>query len=612
MPSRPSILPMLVDEGQPAFIERIYGEPLFFTESEILALQFAPDDSLWSIEESGIARQWSGSGKLINRFFLSELETLWAINKDATLAVSGSDEMKLWDLTSGRLIVGFEPGPWITAFAFSPSGKILVSGHDDGKIRFWDLATRKMTREIEAHASAISSITFLSGDDLATAAEDHMIRLWSVSTFAVKQSLVGHVDRIPSLTYSERQKLLVSAGWDTTARVWEPGNQEPLILLNSHSEQVLVVAFGPDGSTLACADSDHAIHVWNDVRSGKTSFVLSGHSDEIRALTFNSSGKRLASGGVDRVVHIWDVQQGRLIAGSDPSLRNQIVLSESAERSWLFSAAASTVQGWDTKTGESIWTTDSNVSARSLATSPSGALLALSDSSPEVRVLDLKTKSFVRTLTHTKGPILDLVYSPDSSLLATASITDGLVWVWKEGEAEAILVIPEAADGCTLETIAFHPQKNLIAVGGLDIMGTGGSDGAICFWDLSERDRIDTIPTGVTSLAFDASGKYLAGGSIQNEICVWDAETREEIAVLKGHHERIGAVLFDKSGSKLLSASDDGSIRVWNWADNQLLLARQFETPIHSLTLSQDGTKLFCGNSNNTCSQFDFAKFLND
>ena len=60
------ILPMLVADysSPPPFVDRTYGEPLFHTESEVAVLCYAPDDSLWSVEESGILRQWSREGRL--------------------------------------------------------------------------------------------------------------------------------------------------------------------------------------------------------------------------------------------------------------------------------------------------------------------------------------------------------------------------------------------------------------------------------------------------------------------------------------------------------------------------------------------------------------------
>src|SRR5258708_40365049 len=59
---------LVADYGtQPAFVDRTYGEPLFHTESEVLALRYAPDDTLWTVEEAGILRHWAPDGRLLDR-----------------------------------------------------------------------------------------------------------------------------------------------------------------------------------------------------------------------------------------------------------------------------------------------------------------------------------------------------------------------------------------------------------------------------------------------------------------------------------------------------------------------------------------------------------------
>src|SRR3712207_6080483 len=105
MSSASPILPYLVADldSPPPFVDRTYGEPLFHTDSDVAALQYAADGTLWSVEESGVLRQWSNEGHLITRIFLSDLETLWSFNADATLLTSGSDDLAVWDTQSGKV-----------------------------------------------------------------------------------------------------------------------------------------------------------------------------------------------------------------------------------------------------------------------------------------------------------------------------------------------------------------------------------------------------------------------------------------------------------------------------------------------------------------------------
>src|SRR5438270_6667866 len=65
-----------------------FGEPQWHADGVLLALAYAADGTLWSVEEPGLLRQWDKSGRLLVRHFLSDIETLWAFAPRAELLVS--------------------------------------------------------------------------------------------------------------------------------------------------------------------------------------------------------------------------------------------------------------------------------------------------------------------------------------------------------------------------------------------------------------------------------------------------------------------------------------------------------------------------------------------
>jgi WD40 repeat protein len=77
-----------------------------------------------------------------------------------------------------------------------------------------------------------------------------------------------------------------------------------------HRSVVLALAFSPDGSTLASANYDGTVRLWN-VKSGSDLHTMGGHGQRVSAVAFSPDGKRLASAGADGFVKVWDTETGR-------------------------------------------------------------------------------------------------------------------------------------------------------------------------------------------------------------------------------------------------------------------------------------------------------------
>ena len=57
-------------------VHKVFGEPRFHTDGDVAAVAFAADGTLWSIDDAGVLRHWSADGRILDRHFLSDLETL--------------------------------------------------------------------------------------------------------------------------------------------------------------------------------------------------------------------------------------------------------------------------------------------------------------------------------------------------------------------------------------------------------------------------------------------------------------------------------------------------------------------------------------------------------
>jgi WD40 repeat protein len=591
----------------------VFGDPQFHSDGDLLALAFAPDGTLWSVEESGVVRRWDpATGHELAWHSPSDLEDLWAFSADARFLASASNDLSVWDAASGDLLTSLPQPEWVTALAFAPEKTLLATGHDDGTVRFWDAADHQLLHQFELHRRPVSAVAVRPDSRLlASAGEDKLIALWDLAAGHPVGTLAGHTDRIPALAWHPDGRHLVSAGWDTTARVWDTHTLEPVILLNSHAAQVTALALSRDGSLLACADSDNAVHVWN-FAARKTLHVLRGTAQDIRCLAFSPDGRRLAFGGGDRVIHVWDPRAGQALSRQSLRARSRARLALSPDGRFLASnGGGSAPRVWDVATRQVALQLHTPEVVHALAWGRDGRLIA-GGTDRHVCLWDAGTGQPRALLDDPEEPTTVLAFSPDSALLASASSSGLPVWLHRVSDGEPVLLIPDPLQHCTVESLAFHPTRPLLAVGGIDWLATGGSDGAVALWDLAERAEIAMFFGGTTAVAFDPAGRRLACASLDRSIQIYDVQSEELLAELMGHDGPASCLAWAPDGSLLASGGDDRTVRLWDPASGEELAARELDTQVQALCFSPDGRSLFTGNGNTTCYQLQVQALRNN
>jgi WD40 repeat protein len=307
---------------------------------------------------------------------------------------------------------------------------------------------------------------------------------------------------------------------------------------------------------------------------------------------------------------VWDVRDGKLVAGPNPKGKHAIAVIP-GDKPRLASSGGNTVHVWDIESGEEVAPTGL-CAAFSVAASANGQWLAIGGTDHFTQLWNAKDGVLTQSLEATKPPVTALAFSADSTKLIHTSPADGLVWVWDCATGQPDLILIEAADGCTLEDLAYHPNGQWVACGGIDYLSTGERDGAVVVWNVPTKEKKFVLDTGVYAVAFDPAGKYLAGAGLNDSIYLWDVETQDVVFELAGHQEKINAVAFDPTGSYLISGGDDGTIRIWDVLSGRLLMVREFDSPVQSLAFAANGRDLFLGNGNTTCYQVEFKKLLEE
>jgi WD40 repeat protein len=169
-----------------------------------------------------------------------------------------------------------------------------------------------------------------------------------------------------------------------------------------------------------------------------------------------------------------------------------------------------------------------------------------------------------------------------------------------------------AADGCTVESLAFLPGGGILATGGIDWLATGGTDGAVCLWDVRQPGPVAAFNRGTTVIAVHPAGRQLAEASLTDTICVWDVDGQRLAFELSGHSDTVTCVVYHPEGRWLASGADDRTIRLWNTETGEAAAIHELDTPIKALCFSPDGRSLFTGNGNTTSYQLDVRLLLEE
>lgn len=482
----------------------------------------------------------------------------------------------------------------ISQAAYSPDGKLLAVAGSLG-IYLYDAQTLEELSITET--SFRDSLAWApDGQTLVSASSNEpVIQRWQIvkNALALQSSLLGHTEGVRALAFADDGRL-AAAGFSRDISIWNADDDQRARVFPIDGEAESL-AFAADGQWLAVGRKDGVVRVFNANAQGIESQRFTEHTGEVRALAFSPDGRWLASGGhSDNLVIVRDVTTREEVARWEAFNGNSVrTLAFAPDGTHLAVGSFVAVEVFDVSNlqAPAVWK-QLVVDASSVAFSPDGQTLATTAEDGVLRQWRVSDGIELETRADFTPEIKSLAYAPQGGQIASGH-EDGSVRVWDVGGTAPRLTLNQNLVTPALHAIAFSPDGTWFVTGDYQKVKVWQvADGALLY-------ELTGFNSTVYAIAFSPDGKFVAAGSEDGTLQVWDMAQLEDAPVLQQTGETVHALAFSPDGG-FLAAGFKGRVHVWQtgvWDQLLFDVSAQGSDALLAVAFSADGQTLLAAHA---------------
>ena len=291
--------------------------------------------------------------------------------------------------------------------------------------------------------------------------------------------------------------------------------------------------------------------------------ILRGHTKTVNFSAFSPDGGKIVSASVDGTIRIWDSMTGKeLMKLTETGSVYTATFSPNGEQvvsvSW-----PETVRIWNALTGRELMTLKGHTKGvKYAAFNPDGKqIITVSNNvfGNNIKIWDTQTGQEIRELRGHTVAVNFASFSPDGKRIIAAS-GDKTITIWDTQTGEELRKYEQFEN---VDSVTFSPDGNRIVSISNSLFGH-----TVQIWDAYTGQGLKELKGHtkvINSAVFSPNGKYIVSASDDGTVRIWDSRTGEQIGdVLKGHTAKVEYATFSPNGRQIVSASEDKTIRIWD------------------------------------------------
>ena len=477
----------------------------------------------------------------------------------------------------------------VKSVAFTPDGRNVVSGGMDKTLRVWDRASRRCLHILEGHSDWVNALAITpDGSKAVSASMDKTLRVWDLGNGKCQRTFRGHADGVNALAITPDSRKVVSTSMDDYLLIWDLTSGRVLQKFKVDAYPS-TIAICPDGKHLI-SERLEVLQVI-DLENGKVLRRMEGHTDHISSISITREGHHVVSGSYDRSLRLWDLTSGECIRTLWGHTDRVLCLAITPDGQRVVSSSSDkTLRVWQLSTGRCLRTYSIPLNEmwglETIAVTPEGRQVVLENGA------DLGLYQLPGGEKYLFTWALNRPYSVYEVQSAAASI--------KQKLETAELALEKGQTGQAVEVLkqAIHMAGFRGDPAVMDLWhATGRKAGVATGLRSCHLTDILSGHTGfVNALSITPDGTRVVSGSDDRSLRIWDLSRAQETAVLWGHLEGVSAIAITPDSRQLISGSRDGTLRMWDLSNNSCLrVLKGHKHVVTAISISLDGHLMVSG-----------------